>query len=55
MAAALRQAGAGSVSVLTVARVMRPDHDPNPTFIKERLLKSEYDPWRCPWTGGACP
>lgn len=55
VSAALRRAGAASVSILTVARVVDPNFGPNPGFIRARLLGADYDPARCPWTGGDCP
>lgn len=55
IAASLRNAGAGSVSILTVARVLNPTFGPNPPFIRKRLLRADFDPLVCPWTGAACP
>ena len=55
VAAALRKAGAASVSIMTVARVLDPTFGANKDFIRRRLLKTDFDPSVCPWTGGACP
>ncbi len=55
VAAALKRAGAASVSILTVARVLDPDFGPNPEFIRRRLARVDFDPKRCPWTGSDCP
>jgi predicted amidophosphoribosyltransferase len=53
-AAALKAAGVQDVSIFTVARVLDPTWGPNPDFIKKRLVY-DFDPVRCPWTGGECP
>ena len=53
-ALALRAAGASFVSVMVVARWLRPEYAQNSQFIKERLTL-DYDPYVCPWTGGGCP
>lgn len=55
VAAAVRRAGAGTVSIMTVARVLDPTFGPNPEFIRRRLIKSDFDPYICPWTGADCP
>lgn len=51
----LRSAGAGSISVLTIARWLKPGWGPTDEFVKTRLSNRDYDPATCPWTGGACP
>lgn len=50
----LRQAGAGCVSVLVVARWINADFGDNAVFLGE-LSGRDYNPEICPWTGGACP
>lgn len=55
VAAALKLAGAASVSVLTIARILGPDYPPNAAFIRERLASADFNYVLCPWTGGACP
>jgi hypothetical protein len=52
-ALALRDAGAGIVSVLTVARWINPDYGPSAHFM--RTLSKDFDPAVCPWTAGDCP
>jgi hypothetical protein len=52
---ALLGAGAGTVSVFTVARWLEPKFGTTGPFIKERLSHPDYDPAICPWTGGPCP
>lgn len=51
---ALRAAGARHVSLLIVARWLRPNFGMNAAFIRERL-GNDFDPLVCPWTGGTCP
>lgn len=53
-ALALRQANAGRVSVLAVARWLKRDFGGHPEFAA-RLTSRAYDPAICPWTGGNCP
>jgi hypothetical protein len=53
-ALALRLAGAARVSLLVVARWIKEDFGNNASFLRE-LANRDYDPGRCPWTGGACP
>lgn len=47
---ALRAAGAAWVSVLVVARWLKPDFDTTRHFIRDRL-RNDYEPLICPWTG----
>lgn len=55
LAVALKTAGVGQVSIISLARVLSPDWEPNKAFIKSVLPRLPYD-WKvCPWTGGACP
>lgn len=51
---ALRRAGAARVSVLVIARWIKEDFGGNAAFLRS-LAGQDYDPERCPWTGGACP
>jgi hypothetical protein len=53
-AAALTAAGAGSVSVLVVARWIEPTFGNNKEFVSRRLT-ADYNASICPWTAGACP
>jgi predicted amidophosphoribosyltransferase len=55
VACALKSAGAGQVSIFTVARVLDPRWPANENFIKTRFAGSGFDWTRCPWTGGDCP
>jgi hypothetical protein len=55
VAAALKGAGAGEVSVLTVARWVEPAYPLSGAFIKARLSPPDFDPAVCPWSGGVCP
>ena len=50
----LRTAGAAKISVLTVARWLKPGWAPTDEFIRTRLANRDYDPGVCPWTGGDC-
>ncbi|HZM81409.1 MAG TPA: hypothetical protein VFC19_37255 [Candidatus Limnocylindrales bacterium] len=50
----LRRASATKVSIMTVARWLNPGFGSNSEFVSERLSK-DFDPRRCPWTGGTCP
>ena len=50
----LRRAGAANVSIMTAARWLNPGFGNNGQFISERL-NEDFDPQRCPWTGGSCP
>jgi hypothetical protein len=50
----LRAAGARRVSVMVVGRWLSPTYGHNAEFVRTRL-RGDYDPGRCPVTGGACP
>ena len=51
----LKQAGVETVSILSVARVLSPNWEPNKTFLRDVLATLPYD-WKvCPWTLAACP
>jgi hypothetical protein len=50
----VRRAGAAAVSVMIIGRWLSPGHGPTADFIKTRL-QCDYDPTRCPVTGGRCP
>lgn len=54
LAGKLKLAGVAYVSILTVARVLRPSWDPVGEFIRDRLSEP-FDWRRCPWTGEECP
>lgn len=54
-AIAARQAGAESVSILAIARILRPDFTTTAEFLKQGRLADDFDPWICPWTGADCP
>lgn len=51
----LRKHRASYVSVMTMARYLRPSFANNAAFIKNRLNGRDYDPNICPVTGGNCP
>ncbi|WP_116451161.1 hypothetical protein [Blastococcus litoris] len=53
-AGALKLAGAGTISVYTVARWLDPAYSTTKAFMP-RLAHPDFDPSLCPWTGGACP
>lgn len=53
-ASALATAGAAAVSIIVLARWLEPSYGNTASFISTRL-GSDYDPRRCPVTGGACP
>lgn len=55
-AVVVRAAGAAQVSVLILARWLKPDpqYPVTERFMRERLTR-DYDPMTCPWTGAACP
>lgn len=55
LAAALKTAGVQQVSIMSIARVLSPDWEPNKSFIKDVLPRLPYDWQVCPWTGGPCP
>lgn len=52
-ALALKQAGAGAVTVLCVGRWLRADWDDHWSFMSQ--LTAPYDAATCPVTGGHCP
>lgn len=51
-ALALRAAGAAAVSVLVLGRWLNPSYPPTKAFLTWR--PEEFDPRRCPVTGGVC-
>ncbi len=51
---AVRQAGAGRVSALIVARWLKEDFLANKQFLTD-LRNRDYNPSLCPWTGATCP
>jgi hypothetical protein len=53
-ALALKKAGAERVSLLVVARWIKPDFFDNEWFLR-KIATKPYDPAICPWTGGQCP
>ncbi|WP_460697349.1 ComF family protein [Nocardia thraciensis] len=53
-AMALWTAGASAVSIMVVGRWLDPDRTGARAFIQSRLT-ADYDPYRCPVTGGQCP
>ncbi|PFG43356.1 hypothetical protein ATJ88_2042 [Isoptericola jiangsuensis] len=55
VAVALKQAGARSVSILTVARVLGPEYSPNAEFLRSEHARRDFDYRVCPWTGADCP
>lgn len=55
VAAALKQAGASKVSVLTVARWVDLTDPVSDRFYRKRIHTQTYDPALCPWTGAGCP
>lgn len=55
VAAALKAVGVSQVSIFTVANVLDPNWEPNPSFIREHLAPPAFDKLRCPWTGADCP
>lgn len=55
LAIALHQAGAASVSILTLARVLGAEYEPNADFLRSDYWKRPFDYTICPWTGGSCP
>lgn len=54
-AIAVREAGAQSVSILAIARVLKPDFHTTADFLRAGRLTSDFDPTICPWTGATCP
>ena len=55
VAAALKRAGAQTVSILTVARWLDLGETLSKRFHREHVRDRPYDPCACPWTGGHCP
>lgn len=55
VSAALKAAGVGVVSILTVARWIDPVRADTKEFVAKYLDSREYDPAGCPWTGSVCP
>ncbi len=55
MAIALHQAGAASVSIMTLARILGAEHGPNAAFMRSDRWLRAFDYRICPWTGAACP
>ncbi len=53
-AAALKAAGAASVSLLVVARWLKPGRGDTKDFIQKNLT-TDYDPDACAFTGAGCP
>ncbi|GAA1789889.1 phosphoribosyltransferase [Actinomadura chokoriensis] len=51
-ALSLREAGASTISVLVVARWIKPEFGNNAKFLDGL---PDFDPDICPWTGDACP
>lgn len=54
-AIAVREAGASSVSILALARILRPGFPTTAQFLRQGRLARDFDYTVCPWTGGACP
>lgn len=54
-AVALRTAGAATVSILTLARVLGPEFGPNSDFMRSGYWQRDFDYTVCPWTGSGCP
>lgn len=55
VAAAVRNAGAASVSILAIARVLDPTWGPTAEFLRQGKLTAYFDYTICPWTGESCP
>lgn len=55
VAVALKQAGAGRVSILTMARWLDMSDELTKKFYRDQIKDRLYDPMLCPWTGGTCP
>lgn len=55
VALALKQAGAGKVSILAVARWLNMDDERTKRVYREHIRDRPYDPAVCPWTADACP
>lgn len=54
-AIAVREAGASSVSILALARILHPGFQTTAQFLRDGNLARDFDYTVCPWTGGACP
>lgn len=54
-AIAVRRAGAGSVSILALARVLNPGFGPTSAFLRSSWARQDFDYRICPWTNGQCP
>lgn len=52
---ALKQAGAGTVSILAIARWLDMDDNRTKRVYREHIKDQPYDPSLCPGTAGACP
>jgi hypothetical protein len=55
VAVALKTAGAQSVSILNVARILDLEFSPSDAFVKSADFARDFDYTTCPWTGGPCP
>lgn len=55
VATTLKQAGAGKVSTLAIARWLDLEDPRTKRIANEHIKETPYDPNICPWTGGACP
>ena len=55
VAAALKSAGAGKVSILAVARWVDLTDEVSKRVHRQHIRDRVYDPNLCPWTGGECP
>jgi hypothetical protein len=52
-ALALRRGGAASVTIVTLARWLKPEEPPTGVFVSQRLTE-DYDPRICPVSGADC-
>ncbi len=55
VASAVRNAGAASVSILAVARILDPSWSTTTDFLRQGRLAQDFGYKVCPWTGSACP
>jgi hypothetical protein len=55
VAVAVRNAGAASVSILAIARVLDPTWGQTAEFLHQGKLAADFDYTICPWTGSECP
>ncbi|AHD24342.1 hypothetical protein Y013_26465 (plasmid) [Rhodococcus pyridinivorans SB3094] len=55
LSVALKRAGVGAVSILTVARWLNPAWGRGQEVVSNHITNRTYDPSLCPWTGGPCP